>query len=59
VSLTRESLAHATGDRAGAVVSTVRGWLRRDPVDDWGERFAGFQRRSAGLLRDRWFLLTP
>jgi putative heme transporter len=58
VSLTRESLAHATGARAGAVVSTVRGWLRRDPVEDWGERFAGFQRRSAGVLRDRWFLLT-
>jgi putative heme transporter len=58
LSLSRESIARATGERAGRAVSRVRRLVRRPPVTDLGERFAGFQRRSIGLLRDRWAWLT-
>lgn len=58
LSLSRASIARRTGELAGAAVSRVRRVLRRDPVTDWGERFADFQARSAEVLRARWGLVT-
>lgn len=58
MSLTRPSIAHRTGDAAAAVVSWLRRIVRRPPVSGWGVGFEAFQRRSEGLLRQRWHLLT-
>lgn len=58
LSLSREAAARRTGELAARVASRVRGWLRRAPVDDWGERLARFQRHSATVLRERWPLVT-
>jgi putative heme transporter len=58
MSLSRESIARRTGEQAATVVSWLRQALRRPPVTDLGDRFASFQRRSSGLLRDRWTWLT-
>jgi putative heme transporter len=58
LSLSREPIARRTGERACSVVSWLRRLVGRPPVTDLGERFAAFQRRSHGLLRDRWGWLT-
>jgi putative heme transporter len=58
LSLSRESIARRTGEGAARVVSWLRQLVRRPPVTDLGERFASFQRRSSGLLEDRWTWLT-
>jgi putative heme transporter len=58
LSLSRETFAHRTGDAAARAVTRVRRWIGRGPVEDWGPRFASFQRRSAGLLQARWLALT-
>ncbi len=56
--LKSDRLARAIGARLGRVVSRIRGWIRRDPVGDWGESAANFRRDTIGLLRTRWIFLT-
>ncbi|MDJ0962244.1 MAG: YbhN family protein [Acidimicrobiia bacterium] len=56
--LKSDRLARAVGTRLGAVVSRLRGLLRRDPVGDWGASAAAFREETIGLLRTRWLALT-
>jgi putative heme transporter len=58
LSLSRERFARGTGARAERLVNRLRRLVRRPAVTELGERFAGFQRRSEGLLQERWSWLT-
>jgi uncharacterized protein (TIRG00374 family) len=51
-------LAHKVGDLAGRVVNRLLRVIRRGPLDWNGESLARFRRRTIGLLRRRWHLLT-
>jgi putative heme transporter len=58
LSLSNEGIALRTGELSARVVSRGRRLVGKDAVSGWGEKLAGFQRRSIGLLRDRWLLIT-
>jgi putative heme transporter len=58
LSLSNEDFALRTGDLSARVVSRIRALVGRHAVSGWGEKLAGFQRRSIGLLRERWALIT-
>jgi len=53
-----DRLAAGAGRLAGGVVSWFRGLFGASPVEGWQEKFVDFRRRSAGLLRRRWALLS-
>jgi len=56
--LRSEKAAKAVGTRLGSVVNRLRALLRKEPIDDWGERAARFRDDTTGLLRRRWVQLT-
>jgi putative heme transporter len=56
--LRSDRLAHKIGDRFGSWISSVRRFLHRPPVSDWGAAFTGFRRDAIDLLRRRWVWLT-
>jgi len=56
--LYKESLARRIGAFTGRVVNRVRSWLRKPPVDDWGDAGTKFRTQALGLLRTRWLRLT-
>jgi putative heme transporter len=58
LSLSQERYARRTGQWTERSVNRLRQLIRRAPITDLSERFAGFQRRSAGLLSQRWSWLT-
>jgi uncharacterized protein (TIRG00374 family) len=53
-----DRLARLMGRFAGRIVTAVRRPFGGSPVTEWDEGFADFRRRSAGLLRHRWWILT-
>ena len=56
--LSSDRLAHKVGDLAGRIVNRLLRVIRRGHVDWNGESLARFRRRTIGLLRRRWHLLT-
>ncbi|HEX2272844.1 MAG TPA: YbhN family protein [Acidimicrobiales bacterium] len=56
--LRSDAMARRVGDRAGAVVSTLRRVVRRPPVTGWGEGAVRFRSQTIRLLRRSWVRLT-
>jgi putative heme transporter len=51
---TSDRWAHRIGEWGERVVSVVRGWVGRGPLEGWGEQAARFREETAGLLGGRW-----
>lgn len=56
--LKSDRLARAIGRGLGRLVDWFRRLLRREPLQNWGDRAARFRRDTVGLLRHRWLPLT-
>jgi putative heme transporter len=56
--LRSDRLARKFGDRLGSWISSVRRFVHRPPVSDWGPALAGFRRDAVELLERRWVWLT-
>ncbi len=56
--LRSEEFARRWGDRGQRWSARPLGWIKRPPLQDFGERVVEFRRESIGLLRSRWWLLT-
>jgi uncharacterized membrane protein YbhN (UPF0104 family) len=57
-SASSDRLARLSGRIAQRAVNLVRRPVGATPVHDWEDRAVEFRRRSAGLLRRRWALIT-
>jgi putative heme transporter len=56
--LWKKGAARSIGNRIGAAWSRARGWLRKPPVEDWGERATVFRKQTLVLVGKRWPALT-
>jgi len=56
--LRSDRLARAIGQGVGSVVNRGRKLLRKEPIEEWGERSSDFRTDTIGLLRHRWMWLT-
>lgn len=56
--LRSEGFARRVGNISERVANRVRGWLRRSPISDWGNKAAAFFAKTSGLVHDRWLRIT-
>jgi len=56
--LRSEAFARRVGDWVQRRSARPLGWVKRPPLEEFGERVVEFRRESLGLLRSRWKRLT-
>lgn len=54
----KEELARRIGARGGAILTWLRGLVKKPPVTDLGERAVRFRADTVGLVRSRWVFLS-
>lgn len=56
--LWKERFARAVGSVMGRGASRVLGWMRRGPVETWGEAAVRFRAQTIDLVRTRWVIMS-